>query len=54
MREQGVLSCGKHFPGYSRAAVDPHHELPVVERSRRELEELEWKPFQALARNSTR
>jgi beta-N-acetylhexosaminidase len=49
MREQGVLSCGKHFPGYSRAAVDPHHELPVVKRSRHELEEVEWKPFLALA-----
>jgi beta-N-acetylhexosaminidase len=49
MREQGVLSCGKHFPGYSRAAVDPHHELPVVTRSRRELEEEEWKPFRALS-----
>jgi beta-N-acetylhexosaminidase len=49
MREQGVLSCGKHFPGYSRAAVDPHHELPVVARTRRELEDEEWKPFRALA-----
>jgi beta-N-acetylhexosaminidase len=49
MREQGVLSCGKHFPGYSRAAVDPHHELPIVARSRAELEDLEWKPFRALA-----
>jgi len=49
MREQGILSCGKHFPGYSHAAVDPHHELPVVARSRRELEETEWKAFQALA-----
>jgi beta-N-acetylhexosaminidase len=49
MREQGVLSCGKHFPGYSYAAVDPHHELPVVARSREELEEIEWKAFKALA-----
>ena len=49
MRDQGVLSCGKHFPGYSRAAVDPHHELPVVARTRAELEEFEWKPFRALA-----
>jgi len=49
MREQGVLSCGKHFPGYSRAAVDPHHELPVVKRSRRDLEDMEWKPFRSLA-----
>ena len=49
MREQGILSCGKHFPGYSRAAVDPHHELPVVARSRQELQDDEWKAFQALA-----
>jgi beta-N-acetylhexosaminidase len=49
MREQGVLSCGKHFPGYSHAAVDPHHELPVVARTRPELEDFEWKPFRALA-----
>jgi beta-N-acetylhexosaminidase len=49
MREQGILSCGKHFPGYSYAAVDPHHELPVVARSRAELEGVEWKAFQALA-----
>jgi beta-N-acetylhexosaminidase len=48
MREQGVLSCGKHFPGYSYAAVDPHHELPVVARSREELEDVEWKAFKAL------
>ena len=49
MREQGVLSCGKHFPCYSRAAVDPHHELPIVKRSRADLESDEWKPFRALA-----
>jgi beta-N-acetylhexosaminidase len=49
LREKGILSCGKHFPGYSHAAVDPHHELPVVARSRRELEEDEWKAFQSLA-----
>lgn len=49
LREQGVLSCGKHFPGYSYAAVDPHHELPVVARSRAQLEATEWKAFRALA-----
>jgi len=48
MRGQGILSCGKHFPGYSRAAVDPHHELPVVARSRADLEGDEWIAFRAL------
>lgn len=28
LRAEGILSCGKHFPGYSAAAVDPHHDLP--------------------------
>src|SRR3954471_6550794 len=33
MREQGIASCGKHFPGYSAATLDAHHELPRIERS---------------------
>lgn len=45
LREGGILSCGKHFPGYSRAQVDPHHELPSVALERRELEEHEFKVF---------
>jgi beta-N-acetylhexosaminidase len=47
LRAQGVLSCGKHFPGYSRAAVDPHHELPVVSASRAELKK-DWLPYRRL------
>src|SRR5437660_6614454 len=34
LRAQGILSCGKHFPGYSAAIVDAHHDLPKIERSR--------------------
>ncbi|PAW80092.1 MAG: beta-N-acetylhexosaminidase [Verrucomicrobia bacterium Tous-C9LFEB] len=48
MRAEGVLSCGKHFPGYSAAGVDPHHELPRINRTRAELEKTEWLPFRAL------
>ena len=47
LRAQGVLSCGKHFPGYSRVCVDPHHELPVVRASRAELEK-DWHPYRKL------
>lgn len=47
LRSQGVLSCGKHFPGYSRAAVDPHHELPTVRASRRALS-ADWLPYRRL------
>ena len=48
MRNEGVLSCAKHFPGYSAASVDPHHALPVIERTLEELEATEFLPFRAL------
>jgi len=48
MRKEGILSCGKHFPGYSSAECDPHHELPVITRSKAELEAEEILPFTAL------
>jgi beta-N-acetylhexosaminidase len=45
MRSEGILSCAKHFPGYSCAAVDPHHNLPVIEKTRAEIEDFEWVAF---------
>ena len=48
MRREGVLSCGKHFPGYASAEVDPHHELPVINKTLEEMETDELKPFRAL------
>ncbi len=49
MRAEGVLSCGKHFPGYSAATVDAHHDLPKIERSRAELEAEELAVFRHFA-----
>ena len=48
MREGGVLSSGKHFPGYAAASVDPHHELPVIDKTLAEMEADELQPFRAL------
>lgn len=45
MRAEGILCCGKHYPGYSNANVDPHNDLPTVDRTLAELLELEWVPF---------
>ena len=47
MRAQGIASCGKHFPGYSAATLDAHHELPKIERTRKELDEEELAVFRA-------
>src|SRR5919202_746043 len=38
MRAQGIASCGKHFPGYSAATSDAHHDLPRIDRTRAELD----------------
>jgi beta-N-acetylhexosaminidase len=48
MRKEGVLSCGKHFPTYGSADVDPHEVLPVIRRTKAELEGFEVAPFRAL------
>jgi beta-N-acetylhexosaminidase len=45
LRGQGIMSCGKHFPGYSAATVDAHHDLPKIDRSRAELDEQELAVF---------
>lgn len=45
LRATGVLSCGKHFPGYASAALDPHHELPKLQRSGEAMEEHELAVF---------
>ena len=47
LRAQGILSCGKHFPGYSAATVDAHHDLPKIARTREQLDEEELAVFRA-------
>ena len=45
LRAGGIASCGKHFPGYSRAPLDAHHELPVIPLARAELDQHELAVF---------
>ncbi len=45
LRDGGVIPCGKHFPGHGDTEKDSHLELPVVRRSREELERTELAPF---------
>ena len=48
LRKEGILSCGKHFPGYGPADCDPHEFLPVITKSREDLERDELMPYSAL------
>src|SRR5436305_3872880 len=45
MREQGIASCGKHFPGYSAATSDAHYQLPRIDRTWEELDQNELAVF---------
>ena len=51
MREQGIASCGKHFPGYSAATSDAHYQLPRIDRTREELDQNELAVFHQFANN---
>jgi beta-N-acetylhexosaminidase len=39
MQEEGVKGTGKHFPGYTFCGLDPHGDLPLVDRTRAQMEE---------------
>ena len=51
LRATGILSCGKHFPGYSSAGLDPPHELPALDRSRDLMEAHELAVFRHFAKS---
>jgi beta-N-acetylhexosaminidase len=53
MRAEGILSCGKHFPGYGPAECDPHEFLPVITKSREEMERANSCPTPRCCLNST-
>src|SRR4029077_10109436 len=47
MRNEGIASCAKHFPGYTCAKSDAHYELPRIDRTREELDANELAVFRA-------
>lgn len=48
LRKEGILSCGKHFPGYASAECDPHESLPIIHKSLEEMEATELVPYRAM------
>ena len=49
VRESGLLSCGKHFPGHGDVDSDSHLALPTVPGDRERLMRVELAPFRAAA-----
>ncbi len=48
LQDHGVIANAKHFPGHGDAAADSHLELPIINRSRKQLDSVELVPFKAL------
>ena len=48
LREAGMASVGKHFPGHGYVRADSHLAVPVDERSYAEIEAADLLPYRAL------
>jgi beta-N-acetylhexosaminidase len=50
LQDAKVLGCGKHFPGLGEGRLDSHHELPVIEKTLKELWAEDLVPYRTLRR----
>ncbi len=48
LQDEGVMACGKHFPGHGDTDVDSHKELPIIPHDRARLDSIELYPFEKL------
>lgn len=51
MQDGGVLACAKHFPGHGDTDTDSHYDLPVIDKSKAQLDSMELFPFKVLAQH---
>ena len=45
LKNNGIIPCGKHFPGHGDTVTDSHKVLPVVNANRERLNKIELEPF---------
>lgn len=48
LQDVGVMACAKHFPGHGDVSVDSHFDLPVINKTVKQLDTLELFPFKKL------
>lgn len=51
LEQNGVLACGKHFPGHGDTDKDSHKALPIIPFPRARLDSMELFPFKMLAQH---
>ena len=45
LEENGVVATYKHFPGHGDTSTDSHYSLPVINRTRAQLDQSDFVPF---------
>lgn len=50
MQAEGVGGTGKHFPGYTFCGLDPHGDLPLVDRPKEKIEAEELAVFREVGK----
>ena len=45
LQSQGIIACGKHFPGHGDTQQDSHFELPRLPHAMERMEDIELYPF---------
>lgn len=48
MQDVGVMATAKHFPGHGDVSVDSHLDLPVISKTKEQLDSLELYPFKEM------
>ena len=48
LQDNNVMACAKHFPGHGDVSVDSHLDLPVIKKTKAQLTETEFYPFNQL------
>lgn len=48
LQAEGIIAVAKHFPGHGDTETDSHADLPVIHKSREQLDSLELYPFEKL------
>jgi len=48
LQDNGIISVAKHFPGHGDTEIDSHVDLPVIRKSKENLDAVELLPFKYL------
>ena len=54
LEKNGVIATYKHFPGHGNTSTDSHYSLPIIQRTRAELDKSDLVPFRYAIRNGAK